>query len=143
MQKLNKRQEKILSFILKQKKVNNLEIVTFLGNKVSRFTILRDLDFLLKEKIVKRDGRGRNVSYSLLSNSVIKKGFLPKIISEEVFKKEIELCKKLNKENGGKCCWGTCDNCGVIPCLYKLYKGEVIDNKSEIKELKKNLMKDD
>ncbi|MDD4290541.1 MAG: hypothetical protein PHH83_04740 [Patescibacteria group bacterium] len=71
-----------------------------------------------------------------------KTGINPKIINEEVFKKEVELCRKLNKENGGKCCWGTCENCGVIPCLYKLYKGEVIDDENELKELKESLLEE-
>lgn len=60
----------------------------------------------------------------------------PNIISKEVYEKEVELCRKLSKENGGKCCWGTCESCGVIPCLYKLYKGEVIDDAHKIIELK-------
>ena len=77
-----------------------------------------------------------------MENINCKTGLIPKIISEEVFKREIELCKKLNKENGGKCCWGNCDNCGVIPCLYKLHKGEVIDNDDEIKKLKEEIFND-
>jgi len=71
MQQLNKRQQKILSFILKQKTVSNSDIVAFLGNKISRFTILRDLDFLLKEELIKKNGKGRNINYSLFSDSVI------------------------------------------------------------------------
>lgn len=71
MQQLNKRQQKILNFLLKEKKASNSEIVAFLGDKVSRFTILRDLELLLKEGIVKKNGKGRNVNYSLFSDSVI------------------------------------------------------------------------
>ena len=70
-----------------------------------------------------------------------KTGLIPNVITREVFEREVELCKKLNKENGGKCCWGTCDNCGVIPFLFKLYKGEIIDDEKEIKELKKDIFK--
>ena len=66
----------------------------------------------------------------------------PNIISKEVFEKEIELCKRLSKENGGKCCWGSCDNCGVILCLYKLYKGEVVDEADKIKELKDSILRE-
>lgn len=65
----------------------------------------------------------------------------PNIIDRDIFEKEINLCKKLKKENDGKCCWGVCDNCGVIPCLYKLYKGKVIDEKDRLKELKDKLLK--
>lgn len=70
-----------------------------------------------------------------------KTGITQNIISKEIFEKETELCKKLSKENGEKCCWGNCDNCGVIPCLYKLYKGEVIDQADKIKELKDKFIK--
>jgi Fic family protein len=71
MQQLNIRQQQILDFILKEGKVSNSEIVAFLGNKISRFTILRDLDLLLKERIIKRNGKGRNVNYSLFSDNAI------------------------------------------------------------------------
>lgn len=70
MQQLNPRQQRILS-LLKEKKASNLEIVTFLGDKVSRFTVLRDLDLLLKENIIKKNGKGRNINYSLFSDSII------------------------------------------------------------------------
>lgn len=63
------------------------------------------------------------------------------IISKEVYEKEVELCRKLSKENGGKCCWGTCESCGVIPCLHKLYKGEVVDAADKVKELKDQFLK--
>ena len=71
MQQLNKRQQKILDFLLKEKNASNSEIVAFLGDKVSRFTVLRDLDLLLKEGLVKKKGKGRNVNYSLFSDSII------------------------------------------------------------------------
>lgn len=63
------------------------------------------------------------------------------LITEELFNKETNLCKQLSEENNGKCCWGNCENCGVIPFLYKLYKGEVIDDEDKIKELKKRFLK--
>ena len=75
MQQLNKRQQKILDFISKEKKASNSEIVAFLGDKISRFTILRDLDLLLKDSIVKKNGKGRNVNYSLSSDSMINSFF--------------------------------------------------------------------
>ncbi|MFA5754894.1 MAG: Fic family protein [Candidatus Paceibacterota bacterium] len=71
MQQLNKRQQKILDFLLKEKNASNSEIVAFLGDKVSRFTVLRDLELLLKEGIIKKNGKGRNVNYSLFSDSII------------------------------------------------------------------------
>lgn len=61
------------------------------------------------------------------------------IISAEVFKRELDMCKKLNHENGGKCCWGRCDECGAIPLLHKLGKGVLYENEEEIRRLKKDL----
>lgn len=40
----------------------------------------------------------------------LKKGIVSSMISKEIFEKETELCKRLSKENDGKCCWGSCDN---------------------------------
>jgi Fic family protein len=45
--------------------------MNFLGNSVSRFTILRDLELLLKEGLIKKEGLGRAVRYSLFSDSVV------------------------------------------------------------------------
>lgn len=70
-----------------------------------------------------------------------KTNLTPTIISEEVFKREVELCNKLNRENCGKCCWGICKNCGVIPLLHKLNNGEVIDNENEVVKLKEKFLK--
>jgi len=58
------------------------------------------------------------------------------IISQEVFNRELALCAKLNKEKNGKCGWGKCQDCGVIPLLYKLRKSELLENPAEIKKLK-------
>lgn len=60
-------------------------------------------------------------------------------ISKKVFEKEISMCKKLNKENKGKCNWGKCERCGVIPLLYKLGKGEVLENAKKLKAAKKSI----
>lgn len=60
------------------------------------------------------------------------------IISKNVFNKEIDLCKKLNK----KCNWGKCGSCGVIPLLYKLHKGILIEDKKELEKLRKEILKD-
>jgi len=56
-------------------------------------------------------------------------------MKKEVFDKEINLCKRLSKENKGKCAWGICKNCGVVPLLYKLYKGKLLEKPAEIKEV--------
>jgi len=66
-------------------------------------------------------------------------GLKKNIINKEVFEREIALCEKLSKENNGKCGWGKCKDCGVIPLLYKLHKGQLLENPSQIKKAKKKL----
>ena len=60
-------------------------------------------------------------------------------MDEEIFDKEISLCKKLSKENNGKCNWGVCKYCGVIPLLSKLYKGQLLEEPKEIHEIKDSI----
>ncbi|PJA63031.1 MAG: hypothetical protein CO161_03285 [Candidatus Portnoybacteria bacterium CG_4_9_14_3_um_filter_44_9] len=55
------------------------------------------------------------------------------IIKKAVFGREIKLCRQLAKENKGKCEWGKCNNCGVVPLLWKLYKGELLEGGKIIK----------
>ena len=62
------------------------------------------------------------------------------IINKSVFDREIEMCKKLSKENKGKCKWGKCKDCGVLFLLHKLYKDELIENKNEIKKIRKIIL---
>ena len=61
------------------------------------------------------------------------------IIDKEVFNKEIALCEKLSKENNSKCGWSRCKDCGVLPLLYKLHEGQLLEKPEEIKKIKKNL----
>jgi len=68
-----------------------------------------------------------------------KTGLKKGLISKEIFEREVSLCKDMSKKSGG-CCWGRCETCGVIPLLHKLYKGELIDNGEELKELKRRLI---
>ena len=63
------------------------------------------------------------------------------IIKKEVFNREIALCKMLAKDNKGKCGWGKCKDCGVIPLLIKLHKGKLLEKPSEIKKAKSRLTK--
>lgn len=49
------------------------------------------------------------------------------------------MCRKLSRENGGKCNWGECETCGVIPLLYKLHKGVLLEKKEEIEAVKKKI----
>lgn len=62
-------------------------------------------------------------------------GFIP-LISKEVFDKEIEMCRQLNKKNSGKCNWGVCSQCGVLPILMKLYEGKILEDSAEINKMK-------
>lgn len=63
------------------------------------------------------------------------------LISKNVFEREIALCQKLNADSANKGCnWGKCNNCGVVPLLIKLHKGILIEDKKELKELKKKFL---
>lgn len=62
-------------------------------------------------------------------------------MKKEIFEKEIAMCRELNKKNGGKCAWGECDTCGVIPILYKLHKGEFLETDEAISKAKKEVFK--
>ena len=68
-----------------------------------------------------------------------KTGLKKNIIKKDVFDRELELCRKLSNENKNKCGWGKCKDCGVIPFLYKLHKGQLLEKPSEIKAVKKKV----
>lgn len=70
-----------------------------------------------------------------------KTGLKKNIINKEIFKKELKLCHQLSKEKTGKCGWGRCKDCGVIPLLYKLYKGQLLEDPKEIKSAKDKILK--
>ena len=57
-------------------------------------------------------------------------------MNQEIFNREISLCRELSKKNGGKCKWGECEKCGVVPLLHKLFLGEHYDDVEEIRALK-------
>lgn len=59
-----------------------------------------------------------------------------KNMNDEIFEREIAMCRKLNQKNGGRCNWGTCETCGVIPLLYKLNKGVFLEKEEEIRNVK-------
>lgn len=62
------------------------------------------------------------------------------IIDNDVYEKELQLCKNLSSENDGKCGWGVCKDCGVIPLLQKLHKGELLEDPKLIKEAKNKII---
>lgn len=70
-----------------------------------------------------------------------KTGIKKNVIPISVFKRELELCRSLFCENGGKCSWGKCEHCGVIPLLYKLHKGKLLEKSQDIKRVKKKIFK--
>lgn len=77
-----------------------------------------------------------------MKNKIIcKAGLRKNIIRKDVFKREIALCNMLHKKNKGRCCWGKCKDCGVIPLLYKLNKGQLLDKFAEIKKIKSRAFK--
>lgn len=74
------------------------------------------------------------------NESICHKRLAKDVIKSDVFDREIALCKKLSKDGAGMCNWGTCTECGVIPLLYKLYKGELIEDKIEIENMREILL---
>lgn len=69
-----------------------------------------------------------------------KNGLDKNIINKEVFGREISLCQKLSNKNNGKCGWGKCMDCGVVPLLYKLHKGKLLED-SKAKKIKEEIFK--
>jgi len=63
------------------------------------------------------------------------------IIKKEVFNREIALCKMLSEEHKGKCGWGKCKECGVIPLLYKLHKGKLLEKPADLVNIRKKIFR--
>jgi len=61
-------------------------------------------------------------------------------MDEEIFEKEKGQCRDLSKKNGGRCNWGECAKCGVIPFMYKLAEGKIYEKEDEVKELKREVL---
>ena len=70
-----------------------------------------------------------------------KTGLKKNVINKKVFDREIALCKMFSKKKEGKCGWGKCKDCGVIPLLVKLHEGKLIDNPIDIKNTKDAVLK--
>ena len=66
-----------------------------------------------------------------------KTGLEKNVISKSVFAREVELCQKLNDGKG--CGWGKCASCGAIPLLIKLHKGVLVEDKEELKNIRKEI----
>lgn len=69
-----------------------------------------------------------------------KQGLKKGVVKKEVFDREVALCQKLAKKNKGKCGWGKCQYCWVVPLLYKLHRGELIEEPEEIKKVKDSIL---
>jgi len=68
-----------------------------------------------------------------------KTGMEKELVSKEVFDREIALCREMSAKDGG-CCWGRCKTCGVIPLLYKLHKGKLVDDAGRLVKLRKKFL---
>lgn len=94
METLNKRQLAILEFINRQKSASNRDIKKYLEQKdgsLSRVTIVRDIDELLKKKVIVKKGSGRSVQYESMNDG----DFSQYINVTEYFKKSIDERKVL------------------------------------------------
>jgi len=70
---MDKRQKTILDVIRKNPEINSSSIHNYLEDSVSRITIIRDLNFLLKKDLIEKTGQGRSVKYrESISNHVLK-----------------------------------------------------------------------
>ena len=75
------------------------------------------------------------------SKLTCKTGLKKNVIKKEVFEREIALCQMLSKENKGKCGWGKCKDCGVILLLYKLHKGQLLEDPAKIAKIKRRIFR--
>ncbi len=75
-------------------------------------------------------------SHQLTCKTGLRKG----TICQEVFDREIALCQQLSKKRKGGCGWGECQKCGVIPLLYKLHKGRLLEKPAEIKKTRDRIL---
>lgn len=68
MVKLNHRQNLVLNFIRRRPSCQTGDLLEYFNNTgaedVSRITLVRDLNYLLKNRLIRKSGQGRNVAYS-------------------------------------------------------------------------------
>lgn len=86
MDKITNRQLNILEFIRKNGKASNKEIKGYSGdffNNLSRITIIRDINDLIKKGLIKKIGKGRGIFYQ----EIISDRSLKYIDIDEYFKK--------------------------------------------------------
>ena len=98
MKKLSKRQLKILGFIKVQGATRNKDVKEFVTKEfgeVSRATVVRDIDNLLKNNLLIKKGKGRNVLYE----ENIQSELLKYINIESYFQKSVDERKVLENFN--------------------------------------------
>ncbi len=74
---ITKRQAKILEYIQENQSAKRLDIEIYIQSfdeKISKITVIRDLDALLKEKLIKKSGQARSITYSpIITNELLHK----------------------------------------------------------------------
>ena len=73
--KLNQRQLKILYFIRSRQRTTNLDIKKYLEEEsipISRITITRDINNLLADDLIKREGKGRTIWYQEEAKEILR-----------------------------------------------------------------------
>lgn len=86
---LTQRQSKILDFIQEKQFAKRLDIELFINSiddKTSKVTIIRDLDALLKQNLIKKSGSARSIAYAPTQNNEI----LRKYNVSEYFKTDFD-----------------------------------------------------
>lgn len=92
----NKRQEAILEFIRQQKQANRQTIQKHIWqrfDKISKITLLRDLELLINDGLITKSGNARATKYHIAMQSLL----LEPINIEEYFEKEADLRVLQNK----------------------------------------------
>lgn len=91
---LNKRQVKILEYINKNSSLSRLEIekyITLIDDEVSKNTIIRDLDVLLKNNYIKKQGSARSIKYlPFVQNEILRKYDIEKYFKTDVDDRNIK-----------------------------------------------------
>lgn len=98
MENPTRRQLKILEFVRKQGTAGNWEIKKFLAkefSEISRATVVRDIDSLLKNNLLVKKGKGRNVLYE----ENIQSDFLKYIDVDAYFQKSVDEREVLERFN--------------------------------------------
>ena len=78
MNQLNNRQYQIYNYIRSRNSASNKEIRQYLtdfSNEISRVTIIRDIEVLLKNNYIKKIGEGRNIRYAGYTDNFLLKYF--------------------------------------------------------------------